>query len=77
MPFQTVNRDKFVMILGLWNGWAIFENIITVTKRVDITKMIFSVNDMHQCKFEHLILISRNMESGDASSPSTLLATRS
>ena len=40
--------------------------------------MIFSVNDMHQCKFEYsAILISKNMESGDASSPSTLLATRS
>ena len=33
---------------------------------------------MHQCKFEHsAIQISENMESGDTSSPSTLLATRS
>ena len=40
--------------------------------------MSFSVNDMHQCKFEHAaILVSRNIEFGEASSPSTLLATRS
>ena len=58
--------------------WATFENIITVAKRVDITKRNFSVSDMQQCKFEHAAtLISRNMEPGDASSPSTLLATRS
>ena len=40
--------------------------------------MSFSVNDMQQCKFEHAaILISRNKEHGDASSPSAVLATRS
>lgn len=55
-----------------------FKNIITVAKRVAITKMSFSVNDMQQCKFEHAaILISRNKKHGDASSPSAVLATRS
>ena len=39
--------------------------------------MSFSINGMQQCKFEHAaILISRDMESGGASSPSTPVATR-
>ena len=62
----------------LWNEWLTIGNIITVAKKVGITKVMFSVNDKSQHKFEHsTILISRNMESGDASFPSKLLATRS
>ena len=74
--FKLLIESLWLSWEKLWNDWATFENIFTVAKRVDISKMMFSVNDMRQCKFEHpTILISRNMESGDTSFPSVLLAT--
>ena len=64
-PFQTINREGFMQILGeIWDQWAPEETIINAAERVGISKVGLDVNKMQQDKFDQA---ARCME-GESSS---------
>ena len=73
-PFQTVNREGFMNILGtMWDDWASSDNLIAAAKRVGISKDGLNVNDMQQDKFEQTAILMKNTdtESANILPPST------
>ena len=79
-PFQTVNREGFMNILGtMWDDWASSDNLIVAAKRVGISKDGLNVNDMQQDKFEQTAILMKNTdtESANILPPSTPKRTRS
>ncbi|XP_065663558.1 uncharacterized protein LOC136085837 [Hydra vulgaris] len=75
--FQTINRERFMNILGaMWNNWASAANIVAAAKRVGISKNGLNVDDMQQDKFEQIALLID--KSNDVSlEPSSPKKTRS
>ena len=79
-PFQRVNREGFMNILGtMWDDWASSDNLIAAAKRVGISKDGLNVNDMQQDKFEQTAILMKNTdtESANILPPSTPKRTRS
>ena len=77
IPFQTVNREGFMIIIGtMWRQWATADNIIKAAKRVGISAKGLNVDDMQQEKFSQAAIFMQTTNSTDSSPPSTPVQPR-
>ena len=76
-PFQTINREGFMTILGnMWNKWASKSNIEQAGARVGISKKGLNVNDMQQDKFSQAAAIMKEQGTPDNSVSFSSVVTR-